>query len=75
MHHFTRSKNGGCLAALITAVITILNIMILLELQKCSNRDYDEEGWEQQLSMAWGLESLSFFFIWEFQNYFVYSQP
>ena len=52
MHHFTRSKNGGCLAALITAVITILIIMILL-----------------------GLESLSFFFIWEFQNYFVYSQP
>ena len=36
---------------MITAVITILIIMFLLELQKCSTRDHDEEGWEQQLSM------------------------
>ena len=40
------------MAALITAVITILIIMLLLELQKCSNRDHYEDGWEQQLSMT-----------------------
>ena len=46
-----KKQNGGCLAALITAVITLLIIMFLLELQKCSTRDHYEDGWEQQLSM------------------------